>query len=174
MSFTSYEVDNDKKFHAAIVRAKMVTDDLRVPLTLIAKDFYKSEKTIFMLQGPGAYPDFKKDDSGRSRYAEFKLNKYGFVYPLLMAKGRLAGSVTDPSHPDAINEIVNKRTLIIGSKVPYGVYHQSDRPRRKIPLRKFLFIGPESTFATSDQQGRVGRWLNIMNSFVLKKLGEPA
>lgn len=172
MSFTSYEVDNDKKFQGALVRAKMVTDDLRVPLTLIAKDFYKSEKTIFMLQGPGGYPDFKKRD-GRSKYAEFKLNKYGFLYPLLMATGRLAGSVTDPTHPDAINEIINKRTLIIGSKVPYGVYHQSDLPRKKLDQRKFLFIGPESRFATSDQQGRVGRWMNILNSFILKKLGEP-
>jgi phage gpG-like protein len=173
MNFTSYEVDNDKKFQAAIVRAKMVTDDLTIPLTLIAKDFYKSESAIFMLQGPGQYPDFKKGKDGRSRYAERKLEKHGFIYPLLMATGRLAGSVTNPEHKDAINQIVNKRTLIIGTKVPYGVYHQSDAPRPIMPLRKFLFIGPESTFANSDQQGRVGRWLNILNSFILKKLGEP-
>lgn len=167
MSFTSYEIDNDKKFQAALVRAKMVTDDLSVPLGLIAKDFYKSEKAIFMLKGPGQYPDLAASTKIQKERAGFS------VYPILKRTGRLEGSVTNPQHPDAINQIINKRTLIIGTTVPYGVYHQSDKPRTKIPLRKFLFIGPESSFANSDQQGRVGRWLNILNSYVLRKLGEP-
>ena len=165
--FTSYEIDNDKKFQNALKRAKAVTDDLTIPLTLIAKDFYKSQKAIFMLKGPGQYPDLKESTKEQKQKAGFS------VYPILMRTGRLGESTTNPAHPDAINQIINKRTLIIGSKVPYGIFHQSDAPRTKIPLRKFLFIGPESSFANDEQQGRVGRWLNIMNSFVLKKLGEP-
>lgn len=163
--FTSYKIENDKAFYAAIERAKKVTSDLTIPLTLIAKDFYKSEKSIFMLKGPGQYDDLKpatKADKIRNGFS---------VYPILARTGRLGASVTNPTHPDAINQIVNRRTLIIGTSVDYGVFHQSDRARKKIPLRKFLFIGPESRFANSDQQGRLGRWMNIMNSFVMKKLG---
>lgn len=167
MIATSYEIDNDKKFQSALIRAKAVTDDLSVPLGLISKDFYKSERAIFLLKGPGQYPDLKESTKAQKLRLGFS------VYPILKRTGRLEGSVTNPSHPDAVNQIINKRTLVIGSTVPYGVYHQSDAPRSKIPLRKFLFIGPESRFANSDQQGRVGRWLNILNSYVLKKLGEP-
>lgn len=162
--FTSYIVDNDRLFQDALNRARAVTDDLRIPLTLISKDFYKSEKAIFQLGGPGKYKDLA-DSTKRQK------EKAGFpIYPILKRKGRLAGSVTDPGHADAINRILNKTTLIIGTKVPYGVFHQSDKPRKKIPLRKFLFIGPEAPrFATSDQMGRTERWLNIMNEFVLQK-----
>jgi hypothetical protein len=157
----SYNVDNDKTFHRAIVRAKSVTDDLRIPLTLIAKDFYKSEKAIFLLKGPGQYPDLAQSTIDKKEKAKVP------IYPILMgpgtSRGRLAGSLTEPTHPDAVNQIVNKRTLVIGTTVPYVIYHQSDKPRTKIPLRKVLFIGPESQFANSDQQGRVGRWMNILN-----------
>ena len=166
---TSYEVDNDKAFQRAIERAKRAVDDLTVPLTLITKDFYRSEKAIFQLQSPGQYPDLARSTKKARARAGVS------VYPILMgmgtSRGKLAKSLTEPDSPDAYNQIINKRTLFIGTQVEYGIYHQSDAPRSKIPLRKFLFIGPESKFANSDQQGRVGRWLNIMNDFVLKKLG---
>ncbi len=162
--FTSYKIGNDKAFKAAIERAKTVTSDLTIPLTLISKDFYRSERAIFMLKGPGQYEDLKE----RTKRDKQRL---GFsVYPILKRTGKLEGSVTNPTDPNAVNQIVNKRTLIIGTTVDYAGYHQSDRPRKKIPLRKFLFIGPESSFANSDQQGRVGRWMNIMNDFVIQKM----
>ena len=46
------------------------------------------------------------------------------------------------------------------------MFHQSDRPRSKIPLRKVLFIGPEAReFATSEQIGRLERWTSILAEF---------
>lgn len=165
MAFTSYIVDNDRTFQAAIDRARNVTDDLRIPLTLISKDFYKSEKAIFQLSGPGKYPDLADSTKRQKQKAGFS------VYPILKRTGRLEKSLTKPRSSDSINEIINKKVLIIGSKTPYLIFHQSDKPRKKIPLRKALFIGPEApTFATSDQMGRTERWLNIMNEFVLEKL----
>lgn len=172
--FTSYKIGNDAKFKAGIARAQAVTEDLRIPLTLISKDFYKSEQAIFMLKSAGQYPDFKNKENGFSDYQIQKLKKWDFDYPLLKASGKLEASLTNPDAPGAVNQIINKRTLIIGTQQDYGIFHQSDRPRKKIPLRKFLFIGPESSFANSDQQGRVGRWLNIMNDFVVKKLKQRA
>lgn len=172
MSFTSYNVDNDKRFSKALQKASKEIGDLRIPLTLISKDFYKSQKAIFMLQGPGQYPDFKGEEtgSGLTRYQNFKLIKYGFDYPLLKATGALEDSVTKPSDKNAINQITNKRSLVIGTKIKYGIYHQSDKPRSVIPQRKFLFIGPESNFANNDQKGRPERWAGYLNAFVLKKM----
>jgi len=76
-------------------------------------------------------------------------------------------SVTTPSSKDSINQIVNKDTLIIGTRTPYGIFHQSDEARNTLPLRKFLFIGPEARkFATSAQIGRLQRWLGIMEAYL--------
>lgn len=188
----SYSADNDERFRRAIQKATAEIGNLTVPLTMISKDWYKSETAIFNLKGPGQYPPFKGTVaasslgghgnalgrrrstaivSGESRYQEEKKKKWGFDYPLLVASGRLKRSVTDPTDAEAINTIIGGQRLIIGTQVPYAVYHQSDRPRRKIPLRKFLFIGPEApTFATSEQMGRLQRWLGILNSYMDQKL----
>lgn len=164
--FVSYSIDNDKRFRNAIDRAKREISDLTIPLRQIGDDFYKSEQVIFDLKSPGQYPDLSE------KYKIAKKKKAGFVYPILKRTGRLAESVLAPDAPDAIFNIIDKDTLIIGTKVPYGVYHQSDDPRKKIPLRKFLFIGPEAPrFAFGPLQGRAERWLNILNSFVLAKAG---
>lgn len=167
--FTSYIVDNDRKFRAAIQRAADAVSDLTIPFTLIQSDFYRSEAAIFQLKSAGQYPDFKTDSQGRSRYAERKLKEVGFKYPLLVKTGRLAQSLLGPNSPDSIASI-GPTQLIIGTRVPYGVYPQSDQPRRVQPQRKFLFIGPEAPqFASSDQAGRPERWINILNDYVLKK-----
>lgn len=171
-SFTSYSVDNDRRFRNAIQRAADTFQDLRVPFGLIGADFYKSEQAIFSLKGPGKYPPFKgpKDATGKTKYQAEKIKKVGFDYPLLVRTGRLSASVLGPSNPGSIYK-VTALSLTIGTSVPYGIYHQSDEPRAKIPLRKFLFIGPEApSFATSEQTGRAERWLNIMNDFTLRKI----
>ncbi len=176
-SFTSYTVDNDKRFRAAIERASQVSQDLRVPFGLILKDFYKSEQAIFKLKGPGQYPPFKgeKDPkTGHTKYQDRKLRKYGFDYPLLVATGRLAASLLGPNNPGSVSKITNL-SLTFGTSVPYGIYHQSDDPRAKIPLRKFLFIGPEAPqFATSEQQGRLERWLGYIGDFIARETAKAA
>ena len=173
MAFTSYIVDNDRRFRDAIKRAQETVGDLRVPFTLILADFYRSEQAIFKLKSKGQYPDFTekgKEVGTASRYAKLKQKEVGFAYPLLVRSGKLAASLLSAGTPDSI-AYVSPTSLLIGTKVQYGIYHQSDDARKKIPLRKFLFIGPEaSQFATSDMQGRPERWLNIMNDFVLKQI----
>lgn len=168
--FISYSELNDKAFNAQIDRAFEVTDDLTEPFKLIAADFYKSEKAIFNLSGPGAYPDFKVDASGQSPYRSRKKKKYGFDYPLLKATGALERSVTSGNDGNSIL-IIDKQVLAIGTSLPYGIYHQSDETRQKMPLRKFLFIGPESQFNVGDTAGRLSRWNNIINTFILRKMG---
>ncbi len=188
MAFTSYVVDNDQRFRRALKDASEVSQDLRVPFGLILNDFYKSEQAIFKLKGPGKYPPFKHSkekftNSGRrkkgavsnakpdsfSPYQWFKLRKYGFDYPLLVRTGKLAASLLGPNNPGSISK-VTKLSLVFGTSIPYGIYHQSDDPRSKIPLRKFLFIGPEAPqFATSEQQGRLERWVGYLGSHIEKQ-----
>lgn len=168
-SFTSYQVDNDRSFRDALKRAAAVSQDLRVPFGLILQDFYKSQQAIFKLQGPGQYPDFK-NGGPNSKYAIKKQAEVGFKYPLLVKSGSLAASLLGPNNRGSISKITSL-SLTVGTSIPYAIYHQSDKPRSKIPLRKFLFIGPEaSKYATSEQMGRLQRWNNIMNDYVLRKL----
>lgn len=164
--FTSYEVENDQKFAAAIERSLSAVNDLRVPFRLIAVDFFKSRRAIFALKSRGAYPDFKSEKSKNQ-----KIREVGFAYPLLRRTGKLEASITSLGAPNQIAEI-GKRDLKLGTQVPYGKYHQSDRPRTKIPLRKFLFIGPEGPkFSSSELSGFPKRSLNTLNTFILRSLG---
>lgn len=164
MAFTSYSVDADSRFKAAVDRALDATKSLKIPFTLIANDFYKSERAIFTLGSAGQYPDLAPSTKKQ------KLREKKSVYPILVRSGILRDSLLSSGAAGSLL-IVGDRSLVIGTQVKYGIFHQSDAPRHKIPLRKFLFIGPEAKeFATSEQQGRLERWLNILNDFVLKKL----
>ena len=167
-AFTSYSVDNDKRFRNALKSASEFIEDFRIPFGQILRDFYRSEQAIFKLKGPGQYPPFKgkQGPDGKTGYQRRKIKKYGFDYPLLVASGRLAASLLGPSNPGSVANIT-KLSLIFGTSVEYLAYQQSDLPRSKIPLRKALFIGPEAPqFATSDQQGRLERWLGYIQDHV--------
>lgn len=169
MAFTSYSVDADNRFKNALLRASSAIDDLRIPFGLILSDFYKSEQAIFKLKSPGQYPDFKSGGAD-SRYAKLKEKAVGFKYPLLVRTGALAASLLSRNAPGSISQI-EAQSLTVGTSIEYGIYHQSDEPRSKIPLRKFLFIGPEAPqFATSEMQGRPERWMNILNDFTLRAM----
>lgn len=159
-----YYVENLARFQKAMDRAKAQVADLTIPLTLIAKDFRKSQKSIFQLKGPGGFPDLSR------AYKKEKLKAVGFVYPILVRSGQLRDSTTEAGHPMGVAQIVNKNTLLIGTKVPYAKKHQDGIG---VPQRQFLFIGPESSNARSEQQGRLERWNNILNAYVLISIGVP-
>lgn len=163
--FASYSADNDMRFRNALRAAAESVKDLTIPLTLISKDFFKSEMAIFNLSGPGLYPDLapstKKDRIRRGQP----------IYPILVRNGALKNALTDPADSNSVNVIIGGLTLVLGTKLPYLAFHQSDRPRNKIPLRKALFIGPEARrFAVGDQVGRLERWLGILDGFMAQKL----
>lgn len=167
--FISYSVDNDNKFKNALDKAKKVADDLRIPFALIASDFYRSQGAIFKLQGPGQYPDLS------ARYKVRKQKKFGRIYPILKANGYLEAAASIQNGPGNITEIEPlELTMGVDDKaVPHAKYHQSDDSRSKMPLRKFLFIGPEAPqFANSDQAGRLQRWLGILDGYINTSLKE--
>ena len=165
MVISSYVIENDAEFKAQIDAALSRVEDLRVAFSLIAKDWRKSNKAQFSLKSSGLYPPLN------ALYQARKRRRFGNV-PILVASGRLRDSVTGSPNSDSI-QIVTKTGLIIGTRVYYGIYHQSDAPRRKIPLRKFLFIGPEAPrTAPSPITGRLERWLNILSAQVERQLAK--
>jgi len=180
--FTSYNIENDKLFQKNIDTALKELSDLSTPFKLIANDFYKSEEAIFKLKGPGKYPDFGGFNPSKParfqgewlpRKDAYRLRKekeVGFSYPLLKRTGALMDSVTSPTAKGSFLNI-QKTFVQIGSTIDYGKYHQSDRDRKKIPQRKFLFIGAESKkFASSEIAGRTARWINTIASYYNKKM----
>jgi phage gpG-like protein len=53
---------------------------------------------------------------------------------ILRLTDRLYDSLVDPTHPEHVEE-VGPTQMRWGSRVPYGVYHQSSAPRSRIPYR---------------------------------------
>ena len=170
MIATSYNVDADRKFRQALARAKAAVGDLRIPLGLIAADFRRSEKAIFKLRSRGGYPDLAPSTKvSERRHRERKKIGLTGLYPILVMTGRTRDSLINRSDSDAVT-IITKSTLTLGTKVPYVRFHQ--KGTKNMPMRKVLFIGPESRQAESKEiLGRPGRWKNILNEFVLEKMG---
>lgn len=157
----------------------------------LASDFYKDEKRIFTLKGPGKYKDLsergwyyprKQGDTSidprivyperwrfkgqktrwfRRGYAEWKPYFYGEKYPLLFATGRLAASLLSRSAPGAICNITSD-AMIVGSAVPYAKYHQSERPRTKMPRRPLWFV--------DDNAPLLNRWIRTCEVYYQKAL----
>lgn len=162
-SFTSYEIENDAAFKKQVGDAARLVGDLRVAFTLIAKDWRKSNRAQFTLKGAGQYPVLSP------RYSARKKKDVGNK-PILVRTGRLRDSITGQKNSDSIQEIT-KTSLTMGTTVKHGIYHQSDRARRVIPLRKFLFIGAEApTTAPSIITGRSERFASIIAAETQRKL----
>lgn len=172
---TSFIIENDIAFKKLLDETGKKISDFRIPFTSISKDFYRSNRKIFTLKSEGLYPDFGgfspstptryggETMSRRDAYRLQKIRKVGFAYPLLFRTGALAESLLNARGRGAIN-FVGRRELVLGTSIKYGVYHQSDAPRKKIPQRKFLFIdgGEKEVAKDASIAGRRERWFNIV------------
>jgi len=162
-----FDFVNQKAFQAKLKLIQSKVDNLTLPLKLISKDFFKSQRAIWQLKGPGAYTHLAVGTITQ------KQNQGINPYPALFRTGLLKGSMTNPGHSLAINEVINKRTLIMGTKVEYGQYHQ--RGNSNLPRRPFLFIGPEAPQKVADivkdkGKGRLERWVGILDNFMAATL----
>lgn len=177
--FANYSFENQRRFTEILKKAARKVGDLSPAFRVknpfgglgISGDFYKSQKAIFQLSGPGGYRDLSP------QYKIQKQRAVGFTYPILKRKGKLERAVSNPNAEGSIN-IIEKDSLTIGasliskgkSPIDYVNVHNSDAPRTKIPQRKMIFVGPEvRSFAQKDRQnkgGRLTRWSNIIEVYV--------
>lgn len=159
---TKYEVDVDGKFRKSVDEAIGEVEDLRVPFGLIAASWFKSNRAIFALAGPGKYQDLSPNYKPRKKKA------VGFIYPILRRTGRLERSITDQNDNDAIVRI-GKQTLVMGSGTPWAYFHQAPGPRKKIPLRPVVLIGAES-IAPQELNNRRELWIKTVADYVEQKM----
>ena len=172
---------NSAEYDLAVKDALKEIRSLKPVFKGIVKEFYKSNKAIFALKSAGQYEDFKgkTDEYGLTKYQKFKISKIGKSgfnvgtdgYPLLKLTGRLEESITVRGSADAIEEITNA-SLVVGTKVSYGIYHQSEEPRKKIPYRPFLFLDPStSRYAQNPEISRRSvAWATMIQNYVKRKL----
>jgi len=169
----------------ALNKAKRLAIDLTPVWDSIAKSFYKAEKFIFKLKSAGQYVDFqglkikqtwstenprpksRKRDGEMTAYQWFK-KKRGITpkgYPLLKLSGALEKSIISPDDANSILEI-KKFSLTIGTKVPYGIFHQEGT--RVLPQRQFLFLDPSTTgFKSTPEFSRRNKaWTKTIKNYV--------
>lgn len=132
-----FDQKNINNFQKEIKQALKKVSDLRPAFDEIVRSLYKSNKSIFSLQGAGAYPDFKNDRSKNQ-----KLRKVRFAYPLLKRSGRLETSITIRRSEDA-REKIEKTKFQLETVVPYSGFLQAGT--RFMKARPFFFLGPESS-----------------------------
>lgn len=158
-----FEIDSDKSFQTAVQKALQEVNDLTVPFTLITKSWFQSNKFIFDVKsGPGKYADLNEAYKARKR------EQVGFIYPVLKAKGNLAQSLTQPGG-SAINEIINKRTLVLGTRSKVAQYHQFGTS--KMPARPPVLIGAEQT-APRELNKRKELWIQTIENYVIQKTAQ--
>ncbi len=176
-----WTIENNVAFQKKLDELGNATKDFRIPFRLISSDFYKSQKQLFTLQSAGLYQDlstkpflaFWQNKKGFASYysggyKEYKQINYGFTYPILVGQTKnLANSTLGKDNKFSIF-FLSKTELTIGSSVPYGKYHQSDRPRKKLPQRKFVFItgGAGDKSKDSGINGRRERWTYILDTHI--------
>lgn len=166
------EVDPQKKLQATLRKASRLVSDLTIPLLQISQEWFSSNRFIFELKGPGKYEDLSTKpfvawwEQGDLRrlfsggYKEYKAAKVGFVYPILKRTGRLASSITDPSHENAISFIINRKDLTLGTNVEYA--HWLADGTSKMPARPVVLFGNEQV-----APGALGRRLAIWEERLL-------
>lgn len=174
-----FTIENAKAFQEALDRLEKQTSDLRIPFTLIASDFYRSQRKLFTLQSEGLYnplggfdysaPSGFGSQTKRERAETLKERRTGHSWnPILYGEtGDLRDSTLTRTHRYSVFNL-GKKELLIGTSVPYGEYHQSSQPRSKIPYRKFIFIdgGPADTSRDAQISGRRQRWINIIDDHI--------
>lgn len=157
--FIELKVDPDGRLKNAVKDAIAKVGDLTIPLKAITRSWFKSNRAIFELKGPGKYTDLAESTKKQ------KTKVLGTPYPILRLTGRLESSLTQAGSSDAISSIIGKNALILGTAVPYGIYHQSAAPRSKLPFRPFIFLGAEQT-APTPLHNRRENWIKILTDHV--------
>jgi len=168
MANFQFAIENEALFQRQLERLGELTSDFRIPLNLIANDFYRSQRKIFTLRSAGRYPELAQSTIDQKE----RLLGKGNAWPILFRTGRLAKSVLDRNSPEA-EFFIGKQTLIMGTSVPYAIYHQSDAPRSRLPLRKVVFLdGGPFDEAKDGKNGRRERWGSIIFDYIQKLLND--
>jgi phage gpG-like protein len=128
---TAGEVQMDR----GIARFADGVSDYRPIWGVIESDFYALEQRQFQTAGAAggkAWPELSPE------YSTWKEEHFPGT-PILERTGELMRSLTDPNHPQTVR-IEERKTLTLGTQVPYAIYHQSTEPRTRLPRRPEIML----------------------------------
>lgn len=151
---------NQEELKQAADRVKNKVSDLTIPLTSIAQRWYKNNRAIFQLKSKGKYEDLSEP------YKQHKLKEWGFVYPILMASGALALSLTQRGGYGGINFIANKNTLYLGTAISYAQHLQYGT--KYMPSRPPVLIAAGRPGAAEELK-EINIWQGIINNYILQE-----
>lgn len=109
--------------------------DYRPIWPIIEDDFYAQEKAQFETEGKEGGEAWQQL---APEYAGWKELHYPGK-PILQRTGDLVASLTSGTHPDSVR-VRERKTLTLGSKLPYAIYHQSPAPRKALPRRPAIML----------------------------------
>jgi len=163
MAEVSISVRGVKELNQLLQEAINRAKNLRPAFISMAIDFYKSNREILLLKGPGQYQDLEEATKRQKRRLGYK------VYPILKRTGRLLNSVTKKTSPDTVFRMTGT-TLTLGSNVPYGEYHQSPKTRSVIPYRPFVINSGVRGGRSRLWESRKFRWMRILTRYIIKAI----
>jgi len=129
------DIAGEVQMDRGIARFADGVSDYRPIWPVIEDDFYAQEKAQFESEGGegGAkWPELSAE------YAGWKQAHYP-GRPILQRTGNLMQSLTSPNDPNTVR-IEGRRTLTLGTKIPYAIYHQSIAPRKRLPRRPEILL----------------------------------
>ena len=118
-----------------IARFSDATADYRPIWNVIADDFHTLEKMQFESEGQIGGQIWVELSPA---YALWKEAHYPGQM-ILARTGDLERSLTKAGDPNGVL-IEARKTLTLGSKIPYAIYHQSIEPRKKLPRRPEIML----------------------------------
>lgn len=132
------EVAGEAVLDRGIARFSDGVGDYRPIWPVIADEWYAQVKDQFKSEGA----------EGGEKWPELTAEYAGWKEvhfpgkPILQRTGDLESSLTSGKDPNAV-KVEGRKSLTLGSKVAYGIYHQSPGPRKRLPRRPPIML-PES------------------------------
>lgn len=154
---------SDERLSKAIKNASKKLGDLTPVYKVMASEWYKGNRSLFIRSGKGRFVDLSP------KYKKRKTKALGSPYPILEGfTSKLKDSLINPGNENAVNTIVNKKTLILGTKVtskkgdPYPIFLQEGT--RFMPAREHVLVGNEQT-APGPINKRLNIWIERLNEY---------
>jgi phage gpG-like protein len=129
------EIAGEVQMDRGIARFAEGVSDYRPIWAMVEDDFYALEKRQFETQGAeggDAWPELS------AQYGAWKAEHFPGK-PILERSGDLVRSLTSPNDPMGVR-IEERKSLTLGSRVPYAIYHQSIAPRHRLPRRPEIML----------------------------------
>jgi len=147
------DIAGEVQLDRGIARFSDGVSDYRPIWPMIAEEFRAIEAAQFASEGAEGGQAWQALSPG---YAHYKEARYP-GRPILQRTGDLISSLTKQSDPNAVF-LPERKTLTLGSKIPYAIYHQSIAPRHLLPRR------PEIMLSEKDKRS----FMHHMHTYLLQ------